>query len=105
MPVDLRSGVVRILHPDGTTAGTGFVVSADGLIATCSHVVQDVGAQQRGEPRPEAVRIVFAANGEERQAQVDPDCWLPREQGDVAFLRLEGGLPEGVGVLPLGRQP
>jgi hypothetical protein len=34
MSVDLKAGIVRILKPDGTTAGTGFVVSDDRLIAT-----------------------------------------------------------------------
>ena len=44
MSNDLTAGIVRILKPDGSTAGTGFVVSDEGLIATCAHVVKACGA-------------------------------------------------------------
>lgn len=55
----LTDGVVRILGPAGQTAGAGFVVSTEGLIATCAHVIGD------GEPeRP--VTVVFQATGEAR---------------------------------------
>jgi len=43
MNVDLTAGIVRVLAPAGATAGTGFVVTDDGLIATCAHVVQGTG--------------------------------------------------------------
>jgi hypothetical protein len=102
MPVDLRSGIVRILAPDGTTAGMGFAVSDDGLIVTCSHVLQDEAAQQRGDPRPEMVRVVFVATAEEREADVDAACWRARDEGDIAILQLPDGLPEGTLALPLG---
>ena len=46
MSEDLIIGIVRILTADDTTAGTGFVVTDDGLIATCAHVVQVAGAGQ-----------------------------------------------------------
>jgi hypothetical protein len=36
MSVDLRAGIVRVIGPDGATAGPGFVVTGDGLIATCA---------------------------------------------------------------------
>jgi hypothetical protein len=50
--LDLKAGIVRILRSDGvTTAGTGFVVHEQGLIATCAHVIQPEEAQQRGDPR------------------------------------------------------
>ena len=37
----LRRGTVRLLTPDGGLAGTGFVVSCDGQLITCHHVVGD----------------------------------------------------------------
>jgi hypothetical protein len=40
MTVDLTAGVVRILKPNGATAGAGFVASDDGFIVTCAHVVR-----------------------------------------------------------------
>jgi hypothetical protein len=47
---DLRTGIVRVLREVGTTAVTGFPVSADGLVVTCSHVVQREAPRRRGEP-------------------------------------------------------
>ena len=103
MDFDLRDGIVRILKPNGETAGTGFVLTTDGLIATCSHVVQSSEAQKRGELRPEKTTIVFRATDELREAQVEPDWWRSSYKGeDVAILRVHGGLPEKVKPLPLG---
>jgi hypothetical protein len=41
---DLTASIVRILTSEGTTASTGFVITDDGLIATCAHVVEAAGA-------------------------------------------------------------
>ena len=58
MTLDLTVSVVNILKPDRTVAGTGFVVSDDGLVATCAHVVRYAGA----EPG-DTVDLVFHATG------------------------------------------
>lgn len=63
MTIDLAASTVRILKPDGTTSGAGFVVSDDGLIATCSHVVQSLDSQLW----PYKVKIVFNATGDEKR--------------------------------------
>ncbi|MGV8174598.1 MAG: serine protease, partial [Methanothrix sp.] len=103
MPFDLKTGVVRILAADGkTTSGTGFVLSEKGIIATCSHVVQNEKLQVRGYPRPEKVEIVFRANGAKAEARILPQAWRAADAEDVAFLQLDGPLPEGVTALPLG---
>ncbi|MGH8908222.1 MAG: trypsin-like peptidase domain-containing protein [Egibacteraceae bacterium] len=91
--VRLTDGVVRVLGTSGRIAGAGFVVAADGLIATCAHVVED----------PEApVTLVFQATGETRQARVLPAYWRDGDHGDVAFLQVDGTLPDGVRPLALG---
>ncbi|MGH8904860.1 MAG: trypsin-like peptidase domain-containing protein, partial [Egibacteraceae bacterium] len=55
----LTDGVVRV----GT--GAGFVVTADGLIVTCAHVVPD----------GDSVTVTFKATGAERQARIEPAYW------------------------------
>ena len=102
MSTDISAGLVRILRPDGTTSGTGFLVSASGLIATCSHVVQDLDSQNRSDPRPVKVTISFNATGDRREARVVPEWWREVSQEDVAILQLEGDLPPGIQPLLLG---
>lgn len=102
MPEQLTQGIVRILDVNRDIAGTGFVISESGLIATCSHVIQHEELQKRGAPRPEEVTIIFHATGDEREARVEPDWWLPWNDGDLAIMQVEGILPQGVRPLPLG---
>ena len=93
----LTDGIVRILTPDKSTAGTGFVIGEDGLIATCAHVVLDAEAGPGG-----TVSLVFPARPQEiRTAVVTRDYWRDDKAEDVAILRLEDSLPEGVTPLPL----
>jgi hypothetical protein len=76
-------GDAAAVTTDEESTGTGFVVAADGLIATCAHVVE--GARQ----------IEVLLGGQSYQGQVvsvDP-------RSDVALVRIAAnGLP----VLPLG---
>ena len=103
MPIDLKRGIVRILASDGaTTSGTGFILSEKGVIVTCSHVIQAEKLQVRGYPRPERVQIVFRANGEKAEARLLPQAWRAADAEDVAFLQLEGPLPQDAEPLPLG---
>jgi hypothetical protein len=88
MTLDLTVSVVNILKPDRTVAGTGFVVSDDGLVATCAHVVRYAGA----EPG-DTVDLVFHATGERRVAKIEPEYWRDPSAQDVAILHLEGSLP------------
>jgi len=97
MTVDLRTGIVRILKPNGETSGTGFVVTDDGLIVTCAHVVEAAGAGSG-----DSVHIVFHAIGEERGARMKLARWRNPDAEDVAILRPERSLPEGVTSLLLG---
>src|SRR6266699_639403 len=101
-PEQLIRGIVRILDANENIAGTGFVIADSGLIATCSHVIQPIREQRDGKPCPEKVTIVFHATEDKQDARTEPDWWLPWDAGDLAILRVEGVLPEGVQPLPLG---
>jgi WD40 repeat protein len=65
-------------------------------------VIQDQRSQERDEPKPEKVSAVIQATGEKVTASIEPDWWLGADKGDVAILRLEGGLPFGTQPLQLG---
>ena len=97
MNIDLLHGIVRILRPDGTTSGTGFLVTRDGLIVTCTHVIP---VQGDGKPKQDKISLIFQETGEKREATVE--IWRVQDEEDVAVLRLEGDLPVGVQILPLG---
>jgi hypothetical protein len=97
MSNDLTAGIVRILNSAGTTAGTGFVVTDEDLIATCAHVVEAAGAGPG-----DTVRVVFHATGEEQEALVKRAWWRDPDIEDITILHLEGSLPEGATPLDLG---
>jgi WD40 repeat protein len=104
--MNLADGVVLVVAPDGSAAGTGFAVS-DTLLVTCSHVIQNCSAQAEGELRPESVSVVFHATGDTRETRASAEAtvlyqwWRGCDQEDIAFLRVER-LPDRVTVLPLG---
>jgi WD40 repeat protein len=99
MTRELTSGVVRILGPDGLSVGTGFVITNEGLIATCAHVVLDAGAAPG-----KVVKLIFqsACAAGEQDALVLGEYWSDRNAQDVAILRVDGPLPANVAPLPLG---
>jgi S1-C subfamily serine protease len=72
---DLRASVVQIVG--GGYRGTGFVVAADGVVATAAHVVQAMGGDT-------GVRF---ADGETRPASI---VYPGRSTGDLALLKIEG---------------
>lgn len=85
-------GIVCIQSPEET--GTGFILSQEGLIVTCAHVL--------GNPPQRKVTLFFYYDTQPYTALVDIDLWKAKGHHDVAFLRLQGKLPGCAHPLPLG---
>ena len=97
MAVDLTAGIIRILDQHGDTVGTGFVLTNDGLIVTCAHVIESAGTKPG-----DTLRLVFHCTGDLATATIEPSVWRGPEAEDIAILRLDGALSEGVRSLPSG---
>ena len=67
---------------------SGIVVSEDGLILTCAHVL--------GPSMPGKAWVVFLGSGEVREAAVLSEGWRGVDAEDVAVLCVCGALPEGI---------
>ena len=91
---DFPEGTLRILHPQGHTVGTGFLVSKD-LAVTCAHVVADADAI-----KGDTIQVQF--NGQNKIIGATVEFWLDIARGDVAVLRLDA-VPDGI--LPLRLAP
>ncbi|MGW2044344.1 nSTAND1 domain-containing NTPase [Streptomyces sp. NPDC001858] len=94
----LLTAVARILRPDGSVAGAGFLV-AEGVVVTCAHVVEAAGG---GPGAGALLSFPHVAAAGRVEGDVPGDLWRPAEGGDVAFIRLRGGMPTGARTVPLG---
>lgn len=93
----VRASVVRIVDAKGGTHGTGFLVSSDGVVVTCTHVAE--AACKHG-----GIAVVFRFSEENapRPAVLDEDLSLPADAADIAFLRLDDLPPADVAPAVLG---
>src|SRR5919202_3847994 len=67
------------------TIGTGVIVTEDGLILTCYHVIGDI---RTGKPYYKTVDVYFTEANVTKQAEIAEEYCNPSL--DVAFLRLQG---------------
>ena len=96
IPEDLTEGIVQIIRHDGIVAGTGVIIS-NNLIATCAHVIKNMGSGPGNK-----VRVCFCLNGKECNAVVMPERWHGLDKEDLSILQLEDELTSDVKALSLG---
>jgi V8-like Glu-specific endopeptidase len=89
MPHPLESGTIRILKPDGTTAGTGFLVTKR-LAVTCAHVIESAYSG-----RGKVIKFKYhLGDANIRTAKVLKRGWS--EKNDVAVLELTEKMPKWI---------
>ena len=89
MPHPLEAGTIRILRPDGSTAGTGFLVSKR-FALTCAHVVESA-AVRAGEMIEFKYHL---GNLSVQKALVLENGWFIED--DIAILEIKGQLPKWI---------
>lgn len=87
--MDIKHAIVAILDTENEIVGTGFLAD-ECLIVTCAHVVE----QAKSGPG-KLVRVRFAIDNTERFADVDASADSPKDELDVAILRVSQ-TPKGV---------
>ena len=83
MPHAIDASTFRVLHPNGNTVGTGFLV-APSLAVTCAHVIVAADAIDG-----DTVQLQFTGQMEQIKALVLSELWSDPGNFDVAILQLE----------------
>jgi len=102
---NLRDFTVQIRDPaSNAVVGTGIVVSMDGRIVTCAHVVQAASVEPRdGDGAEVGVYFPQARGGDVKARRATVACCFPQHDDDVVLLQLTGGPtplgPEQIAVL------
>jgi len=99
LPSLSQTGIVGFLDNKGGIIGTGFVASKDGLIVTCTHVIEAISKSIKNDL---SVSIKFAKIEKIYQAIVLRDFLFDSKKEDIAFLKLHEDLPCEVEPLKLG---
>lgn len=91
MEIDLKLSIARI--QSASSRGTGFLISRQGQVLTCAHVIEDW----------EDIQIkLLDVNGTFTLIHTaHPIQYLAQDQGDVALLQIEESLPHHLKTLPL----
>ncbi|QBD77294.1 hypothetical protein EPA93_15355 [Ktedonosporobacter rubrisoli] len=93
MSEDIKAGIALI--QSGQNIGAGFLLSDDGLLVTCAHVL--------GKVLPSSVKVTFYVLPDcPYTARVLSDLWRSDQEEDIAFLQIESSLPRNVRPLHLG---
>ena len=102
----LKQAIARIRHANGNVVGAGFLIS-DSCLLTCAHVVTEALGilRETSEAPTTLVDLDFplVPNSPPLKAQVI--FWSPVHPGrrgeDIAGLKIQGTIPEGIGIVSL----
>jgi uncharacterized protein YjbI with pentapeptide repeats len=96
----IKKFTVGIKTIDGTDLGTGTIVTTDGIIATCFHVIKD-----KDDNRPyKSVKLYFSPDLDSTKGEYDAEVLADKssEKYDIAFVRLYSkSLPDFANIAPL----
>jgi len=101
---NLRNFTVQIRPADSEViVGTGIVVSADGKVVTCAHVVKSAGLEPRVLNGKElSVYFPQAQAGEKKERRAKVVAFFPDFDDDVVLLQLtDGSAPLGPEFMPV----
>lgn len=100
---NLRDFTVQIRNADNQIVGTGLIVSSDGKVITCAHVVESVGVEPRALNGKElGVYFPQALGGEKKDRRAKVVAFFPDFDDDVVLLQLtDGPAPLGPERLPV----
>ncbi|MEP7133506.1 MAG: trypsin-like peptidase domain-containing protein [Chloroflexota bacterium] len=101
---NLRDFTVQIRPADTETiVGTGMVVSADGKVVTCAHVVKSAGVEPRVLNGKElSIYFPQALGGEKKNCNAKVIAFFPDFDDDVVLLQLtDGSAPLGPERMPV----
>ncbi len=91
-----QRSIVRIHASDGKPVGTGFLISDEGHILTCAHVIVPSKLQRTGNftlPNTVTCSWIFP-DIKPFTAKLLTQLWVDSADGDMAVLKVEGALPQ-----------
>lgn len=96
MTEPLRASIAQIKFNDAV-AGVGFIITANGIIVTCAHVV--LAAHQKPGGR---IDVYFPQSDSIHNAEILEEGWREAKEEDLAFLKIREQLPGNLVPVLLG---
>lgn len=93
------SAIFKVLGPNDSVVGSGFLVNEDGVAITCAHVAKCAGGD--ASETDQIISIMFVNHTTKLQARIIPKYW---SQGlDICALQICDPLPSGTVPLTLAK--
>jgi len=93
----LRSSIVQIISSNNEVKGAGFLLSKNGLIVTCAHVILNASSKPG-----EKVSIQLLDQQSKHYADVLNEGWSDKDKNDLAFLSVDEKITDEMTSVTLG---